>query len=178
MRTLLTIAYRISRCLSRSSRHAGTTWPAAVRAGPHHNSHTWSSRFVQPKRGGVVDSALVCAGYLPIQRQSAHPGSTQKFVCVPQAHWLIALNAWSPTRSRQWRRVRRGQSRNLPDTAPSDHIASARIIAMALSEINIAYGVLGRSYVVITSFAVIYLGEHYLIDVFVPGEVGRPARQR
>jgi membrane-associated phospholipid phosphatase len=41
---------------------------------------------------------------------------------------------------------------------PSDHVASAAITAMALSEIDIAYGVLGWSYVLLASFAVIYLG--------------------
>lgn len=48
---------------------------------------------------------------------------------------------------------------------PSDHIASAAITAMALSEINATYGALGWSYVALASFSVVYLGEHYLVDV-------------
>lgn len=48
---------------------------------------------------------------------------------------------------------------------PSDHIASAAITAMALSEVSVAYGVLGWTYVVLAAFSVVYLGEHYLVDV-------------
>ncbi|MDQ3677101.1 MAG: phosphatase PAP2 family protein [Actinomycetota bacterium] len=50
---------------------------------------------------------------------------------------------------------------------PSDHIASAAITAMGLSEINAVYGLLGWGYVGAASFAVVYLGEHYVIDVIV-----------
>lgn len=60
---------------------------------------------------------------------------------------------------------------------PSDHIASAAITAMALSEINIRYGVLGWSYVALASFAVIYLGEHYLIDVIAGLAVAETVRR-
>ena len=48
---------------------------------------------------------------------------------------------------------------------PSDHIASAAITAMALSEMNAAFGALGWAYVALASFSVVYLGEHYLVDV-------------
>ena len=48
---------------------------------------------------------------------------------------------------------------------PSDHIASAAITAMGLSEVNPVYGALGWAYVVLASLSVIYLGEHYAIDV-------------
>lgn len=48
---------------------------------------------------------------------------------------------------------------------PSDHIASATITAMALSEISAAYGALGWTYVALAGFSVVYLGEHYLVDV-------------
>lgn len=50
---------------------------------------------------------------------------------------------------------------------PSDHIASAAITAMGLAEINAVYGALGWAYVGAASFAVVYLGEHYVIDVLV-----------
>ncbi|MDQ3850879.1 MAG: phosphatase PAP2 family protein, partial [Actinomycetota bacterium] len=50
---------------------------------------------------------------------------------------------------------------------PSDHVASAAITAMALSEVSVAYGVLGWTYVAIASFSVVYLGEHYVLDVIV-----------
>lgn len=50
---------------------------------------------------------------------------------------------------------------------PSDHVASAAITAMGLAEINRAYGALGWAYVGAASFAVVYLGEHYVIDVLV-----------
>ncbi|MEA2232968.1 MAG: hypothetical protein QOD83_2784 [Solirubrobacteraceae bacterium] len=50
---------------------------------------------------------------------------------------------------------------------PSDHIASAAITAMGLAEVSTAYGALGWSYVAAASFAVVYLGEHYVIDVIV-----------
>jgi membrane-associated phospholipid phosphatase len=48
---------------------------------------------------------------------------------------------------------------------PSDHIASAAITAMALSEVSRLYGALGWAYVGVAAFSVVYLGEHYLVDV-------------
>ncbi|CAA9514872.1 MAG: hypothetical protein AVDCRST_MAG67-3028 [uncultured Solirubrobacteraceae bacterium] len=50
---------------------------------------------------------------------------------------------------------------------PSDHISSAAITAMGLSEVSRLYGALGWSYVAAASFAVVYLGEHYVADVVV-----------
>lgn len=50
---------------------------------------------------------------------------------------------------------------------PSDHISSAAITAMGLSEVSALYGALGWSYVAAASFAVVYLGEHYVLDVVV-----------
>jgi membrane-associated phospholipid phosphatase len=47
---------------------------------------------------------------------------------------------------------------------PSDHVASAAITAMGLAEVNRIYGALGWTYVALASFAVVYLGEHYVID--------------
>ena len=65
---------------------------------------------------------------------------------------------------------------NPSGSMPSDHIAAAAITAMALSEIDVAYGVLGWSYVVLASFAVVYLGEHYLIDVLAGLAVAQTVR--
>jgi membrane-associated phospholipid phosphatase len=82
---------------------------------------------------------------------------------------------------RDLRKQPRSESDNTPGnpwgSMPSDHIASAAITAMALSEINIAYGVLGWSYVMLASFAVIYLGEHYLIDVLAGLAVAESVRR-
>jgi membrane-associated phospholipid phosphatase len=50
---------------------------------------------------------------------------------------------------------------------PSDHISSAAITAMGLAELSPWYGALGWSYVATASFAVVYLGEHYVADVVV-----------
>jgi membrane-associated phospholipid phosphatase len=50
---------------------------------------------------------------------------------------------------------------------PSDHISSAAITAMGLTEVNPVFGALGWSYVAAASFAVVYLGEHYVADVVV-----------
>jgi len=50
---------------------------------------------------------------------------------------------------------------------PSDHISSAAITAMGLTEVNTLYGVVGWTYVAAASFAVVYLGEHYVADVVV-----------
>jgi membrane-associated phospholipid phosphatase len=66
---------------------------------------------------------------------------------------------------------------NPSGSMPSDHIAAAAITAMALSEIDVAYGVLGWSYVVLASFAVVYLGEHYLIDVLAGLAVAQTVRR-
>jgi membrane-associated phospholipid phosphatase len=50
---------------------------------------------------------------------------------------------------------------------PSDHISSAAITAMGLAEIGPVYGAIGWTYVAAAGFAVVYLGEHYLVDVLV-----------
>jgi len=50
---------------------------------------------------------------------------------------------------------------------PSDHISSAAITAMGLGELGPLYGALGWSYVAAASFAIVYLGEHYVADVVV-----------
>ena len=72
-------------------------------------------------------------------------------------------------RGRTLRRRKAGGSSKSPGnpwgSMPSDHIASAAITAMALSELSVAYGVLGWSYVALAAFSVVYLGEHYLVDV-------------
>jgi membrane-associated phospholipid phosphatase len=48
---------------------------------------------------------------------------------------------------------------------PSDHIASAAITAMGLSEVGRLPGALGWAYLGAAGFSVVYLGEHYLVDV-------------
>jgi membrane-associated phospholipid phosphatase len=50
---------------------------------------------------------------------------------------------------------------------PSDHISSAAITAMGLGELGPVYGALGWTYVAAASFAIVYLGEHYVADVVV-----------
>jgi membrane-associated phospholipid phosphatase len=50
---------------------------------------------------------------------------------------------------------------------PSDHISSAAITAMGLSEVGAVYGAIGWTYVAAASFAIVYLGEHYVADVVV-----------
>ena len=50
---------------------------------------------------------------------------------------------------------------------PSDHISSAAITAMGLSEVSPAVRRAGMEYVAAASFAVVYLGEHYVADVVV-----------
>jgi len=50
---------------------------------------------------------------------------------------------------------------------PSDHVASAAITAMGLAELGPIYGAIGWTYVALASFAVVYLGEHYVIDALV-----------
>ncbi len=48
---------------------------------------------------------------------------------------------------------------------PSDHVASAAITAMGLAELGPVYGAVGWGYVALASFSVVYLGEHYVVDV-------------
>ena len=60
---------------------------------------------------------------------------------------------------------------------PSDHISSAAITAMGLSEVGVVYGVLGWSYVAAAGFAVVYLGEHYLVDVLAGLAVAETVRR-
>ena len=48
---------------------------------------------------------------------------------------------------------------------PSDHISSAAITARALMEVNPLFGVAGWLYAAGAAAAVVYLGEHYVVDV-------------
>ena len=50
---------------------------------------------------------------------------------------------------------------------PSDHISSAAITAMGLMEVSPLYGAIGWTYFAAASFAIVYLGEHYVADVVV-----------
>lgn len=50
---------------------------------------------------------------------------------------------------------------------PSDHVSSAAITAMGLSEVGPLYGAIGWTYFAAASFAIVYLGEHYVADVVV-----------
>lgn len=50
---------------------------------------------------------------------------------------------------------------------PSDHISSAAIVAMSLSEVSRLHGAIGWTYVAAAAFSVVYLGEHYVTDVAV-----------
>jgi membrane-associated phospholipid phosphatase len=50
---------------------------------------------------------------------------------------------------------------------PSDHFASAAMTAMLLGEESALLGALGWSYALALAFALVYLGEHYLIDELV-----------
>ncbi len=60
---------------------------------------------------------------------------------------------------------------------PSDHVASAAITAMGLAEIGPVHGALGWCYVALASFAVVYLGEHYVIDVIAGLGVAEAVRR-
>jgi membrane-associated phospholipid phosphatase len=60
---------------------------------------------------------------------------------------------------------------------PSDHISSAAMTAMALSEISFAHGAIGWAYVGGAAFAVVYLGEHYLMDVLAGRVVAELVRR-
>jgi membrane-associated phospholipid phosphatase len=48
---------------------------------------------------------------------------------------------------------------------PSDHFASAAVVAMVLSEQGPVPGALGWAYALILAFALVYLGEHYVTDL-------------
>ncbi len=48
---------------------------------------------------------------------------------------------------------------------PSDHFASACMTAMCMAELGPKAGALGWAYVLIIGFAVVYLGEHYVVDL-------------
>lgn len=60
---------------------------------------------------------------------------------------------------------------------PSDHISSAAITAMGLREVSPLYGALGWTYVAAASFAVVYLGEHYVLDVLVGLAIAEAVRR-
>lgn len=60
---------------------------------------------------------------------------------------------------------------------PSDHISSAAITAMGLHEVSPLYGALGWTYVAAASFAVVYLGEHYVLDVLVGLAIAEAVRR-
>jgi len=60
---------------------------------------------------------------------------------------------------------------------PSDHIASAAMTAMGLWEVSAVYGALGWTYVALAGFSVVYLGEHYVVDVIAGLAVAEAVRR-
>lgn len=48
---------------------------------------------------------------------------------------------------------------------PSDHFASAAMTAILLSEIDGRLGALGWAYALSLAFSLVYLGEHYVLDL-------------
>jgi membrane-associated phospholipid phosphatase len=60
---------------------------------------------------------------------------------------------------------------------PSDHISSAAITAMGLSEVGPLYGALGWTYVAAAAFAIVYLGEHYVADIVVGLAIAEAVRR-
>ena len=60
---------------------------------------------------------------------------------------------------------------------PSDHISSAAITAMGLSEVGPVYGVIGWTYVAAAAFAIVYLGEHYVADIVVGLAIAEAVRR-
>ncbi len=75
-------------------------------------------------------------------------------------------------------RKQEGETKGNPwGSMPSDHIASAAITAMGLTEVSAVYGALGWTYVVLASFAVVYLGEHYVSDVIAGLGVAEAVRR-
>jgi PAP2 superfamily len=48
---------------------------------------------------------------------------------------------------------------------PSLHFATSSMAALLLSETDFAAGVLGTSYAAVLGFALVYLGEHYVVDL-------------
>jgi membrane-associated phospholipid phosphatase len=60
---------------------------------------------------------------------------------------------------------------------PSDHISSAAITAMGLAEVGPLYGAIGWTYVAAASFAIVYLGEHYVADIVVGLAIAEAVRR-
>ena len=60
---------------------------------------------------------------------------------------------------------------------PSDHISSAAITAMGLAEVGPVYGAIGWTYVAAASFAIVYLGEHYVADIVVGLAIAEAVRR-
>jgi len=48
---------------------------------------------------------------------------------------------------------------------PSLHFATSVMAALLLSEVGLLAGVLGSSYAIVLGFALVYLGEHYVVDL-------------
>jgi membrane-associated phospholipid phosphatase len=48
---------------------------------------------------------------------------------------------------------------------PSDHFAAALAAALTLSELNSRAGAAGLAYAGVLGFALVYLGEHYVVDL-------------
>ncbi|MBB4662380.1 phosphatase PAP2 family protein [Conexibacter arvalis] len=52
---------------------------------------------------------------------------------------------------------------------PSDHFAAALAAALALAELHPAAGAAGLSYALVLGVALVYLGEHYVVDLLAGG---------
>ena len=60
---------------------------------------------------------------------------------------------------------------------PSDHFAAACMTAMIMAELGAKAGTAGWAYVAIVGIAVVYLGEHYVVDLIASLAVAEGVRR-
>jgi membrane-associated phospholipid phosphatase len=59
-----------------------------------------------------------------------------------------------------------GADKNRVAAMPSIHLANTTLVLLLLWSYGLSWRIIGGSYVAVMSFAVVYLGEHFVLDVF------------
>jgi membrane-associated phospholipid phosphatase len=122
--------------------------------------HRWHFPRAASMMAAVFDLGLVAYWTLP----TAPPWWAGKIGRLPQVRRImveVGEHFWG----RLWRPLYDFLGGNPFAAMPSLHFATSVMAAHILGDVGRAQGVVGWSYVVALGFALVYLGEHYVVDL-------------
>jgi membrane-associated phospholipid phosphatase len=89
-----------------------------------------------------------------------HPGAR-----APAAVRRVMVEVGEPMWGRAWPRMYESLGGNPWAAMPSLHFATSLLAAILLTESGVAEGAAGWGYALALAFALVYLGEHYMVDL-------------